>query len=355
MPAIKKSNQHFDVATWTGTNTAAAVTISSLNFQPDLVWGKSRTSSYTHGIHDSVRGTAAGRLQSNANSTEVAPGSFGYGSVSAFNSNGFTASPGSTNNENWNETSATYVAWNWKAGGTAVTNNDGTVASQVSANPTAGFSVVTFTAPSSGNFDAGHGLGVTPGMVITKVRGRATSWITWHNRLNSGSPGTTYYVELNSLGGQSTFASVWGSTGVTSSVIGMGVGASCAASDTIVAYCWAEVAGYSKFGSYTGLSSAKVFVYTGFRPAYVLIKKSSEASTTYGWPVVDNKRPNGYNDTQELWVDQSVAGTTSNYNIDLLSNGFCINATNNTNVNESGKTYIYAAFAEAPFKFANAR
>jgi hypothetical protein len=360
MPAIKKPNQHFDVLTWTGTGGGSGATrsITGLNFQPDLIWEKSRSSGTGHQLLDSVRGVGQNKvLASNSTGDEPeAPNTESlYGWLSAINSDGFTLTNGTSTFDNWNKSSDTYVAWNWKAGGAAVTNTSGTISSQVSANPTAGFSVMTFTAPSSGNFSAGHGLGVTPGMVITKVRGRVTSWITWHNQLNSGSPGTTYYIDLTSLGGQSTFANVWGSTGVTSSVIGMGVGASCAASDTIVAYCWAPVDGYSKFGSYTGASSAKVFVYTGFRPAYVLIKKSSESSTTYGWPVVDKSRPSGYNDTQELWVDQSVTGATSNYNIDLLSNGFCINATNNTNVNESGKTYIYAAFAEAPFKYANAR
>ena len=204
MPAIAKPNQHFDVLTWTGTGggSGATRTITGLNFQPDLIWEKARSSGTGHQLLDSVRGVGQNKvLASNSTGDEPeAPNTESlYGWLSSIDSGGFTVTNGTSTFDNWNKSSDTYVAWNWKAGGAAVTNNDGTtITSQVSANPTAGFSVVTFTAPASGNFDVGHGLGVTPGMVITKVRGRSTSWITWHNRLNSGSPGTTYYVETES-------------------------------------------------------------------------------------------------------------------------------------------------------------
>ena len=341
MPAIKKPNLHFDATLWTGNGGTQSITNSG--FQPDFVWYKGRSTTYNNATFDSTRGV----LKSLYTNTTAAEGT-SLGTLTAFNSNGFSVGDDAGVNTN----AGTYVGWQWKAGGsTTVTNNDGTITSQVSANPTAGFSVVTFTAPGSGNFSAGHGLGVTPGMVITKVRGRATSWITWHNRLNSGSPGTTYYVELNTTGGTSNFASVWGSTGVTSSVIGMGVGASCAASDTIVAYCFAAVDGYSKFGSYTGNGSTDgPFVYLGFRPRFIMFKKTSSSDP---WEIIDTARNLSNVNNNGLLPNSSDAEIT-NRGGDILSNGFKLRYANGT-TNESSATYIYAAFAEAPFKYANAR
>ena len=362
MPAINKPNQHFDVLTWSGTGGGSGATrsITGLNFQPDFVWEKARSSGTGHQLLDSVRGVGQNKvLASNSTGDEPEPAGTEslYGWLSSLDSGGFTVTNGTSTFDNWNKSGDTYVGWTWKAGGAAVTNNDGTITSQVSANPTAGFSVVTFTAPGSGNFSAGHGLGVTPGMVITKVRGRATSWITWHNRLNSGSPGTTYYVELNTTGGTSTFASVWGSTGVTSSVIGMGVGASCAASDTIVAYCFAPIAGYSAFGSYTGNGSVDgPFVYTGFRPRFILYKRATGGLGN--WVILDTARDT-YNlsSTRLFPSDAATTETAATAQMDILSNGFKIRVSGatDTGTNDGSSTYIYAAFAEAPFKYANAR
>jgi hypothetical protein len=347
--AIPDGRTVMAATTYTGVTGGGSVvnTVNGVSFQPDFVWMKCRSVGRNHELADSVRGTPYA-LFSNVTNQEVSDTR-----VSAFNSNGFSYGT----NSNSAVTGDTYVGWQWKAGGTAVTNNDGSVASQVSANTTAGFSVVTFTAPASGNFSAGHGLGVTPGMVITKVRGRATSWITWHNRLNSGSPGTTYYVELNTTGGQSTFASVWGSTGVTSSAIGMGIGASCAASDTIVAYCFSAVAGYSAFGSYTGNNDANgPFVYLGFRPRFVMFKDSTSAGA---WMIMDSSRDTYNVEQNGLAPNNSNAESTysGTPQVDFLSNGFKIRATNANQYwnNISSNTYIYAAFAENPLKFANAR
>jgi len=349
-----------NTGTTSGPGAGVAKVISGLAFQPDMVWSKNRSSSSNArwGLIDSVRGVNNTLSQSNTFAEVTSQTDL----LTSFNSNGVNIGADAAGyGWNWNQQSGAsdnYAYWLWKAGGTAVTNNDGSVASQVSANTTAGFSVVTFTAPASGNFSAGHGLGVTPGMVITKVRGRATSWITWHNRLNSGSPGTTYYVELNTTGGQSTFANVWGSTGVTSSVIGMGVGATCAASDTIVAYCFSAVAGYSAFGSYTGNGSADgPFIYTGFRPRFVMIKKSSG---TDDWCIQDTARDPYNMCAYKLGPNSSGAenyaalGNTTENNIDILSNGFKLRSINSL-TNASGATLIYACFAENPFKFANAR
>ena len=363
MPAITKPSDHFNTTTWTAnvSNPTAGQKSIAVGFQPDLVWSKNRDNAEAHYVMDSVRGDNSGSKWLRTN-TGAAEGADAIGSSTAkyvLTSTGFDIVDTDSNAGEvyYSTTSRTYVGWSWKAGGTAVTNTSGTLTSQVSANPTSGFSIVTYTAPASSQVNTvGHGLGATPAFVIAKNRSSGTGglgWAVYHQSLGSGQ-----YLTLNSLNGASSSPGYWGS-GMSNTTIGLVTAASSTGYDNVtgnmVAYCWAEVAGYSKFGSYTGVSSAKVFVYTGFKPAFVLIKKSSESSTTYGWPMVDNKRPNGYNVTEELWADQAVAGTSSNYSIDLLSNGFCVNVTDNTNVNASGKTYVYAAFAEAPQKFANAR
>jgi len=341
-PTISKGNQYFDVVTRSGTG--ATYTKTGLGFQPDFAWTKLRNTAYNHYLQDSVRGVAK-QLSSDTTSAEQSIAT----AYTSFNSDGYTLG----NSTAVNDALYTYVDWLWNGGGSTVTNTTGTISSQVRANATAGFSVVTFTAPASGNFSAGHGLGVTPGMVITKVRGRATSWITWHNRLNSGSPGTSYYVELNTAGAQASFASVWGSTGVTSSVIGMGVGASCAASDTIVAYCFAAVAGYSAFGSYTVNNSADgPFVYLGFRARWILFKNIG--ASTWNWMIVDTSRDTINTVNSRLFPDLSNAeSSTASPYLDITANGFKIRTTGGL-FNTEGPV-LYAAFAENPFKYALAR
>jgi hypothetical protein len=355
MPAIKKPNEHFDAPIWTGVSTSSAITISSLNFQPDLVWGKNRTSGYTHGIHDSVRGTAAGRLQSNASAAEVAPGSFAYGSVSAFNSNGFTASPGSSTNENWNETSSNFVAWCWKAGGTAVTNTAGSITSQVSANPTAGFSVVTYTGTGA-NATVGHGLGVEPEFIIVKERTADRSWNVYAKALGSA----TKFFLLEQTTDAQTDATKWNSTAANTSVFSVG---SAVGTNNItgpfVAYCWAPIAGYSAFGSYTGNGSTTndgPFVYLGFRPKFILGRRTD--STGGSW-MFDTSR-NTSNLADDYFYANSPDGEFTNIttlNIDILSNGFKVRSGTSPSayINASSGTYIYMAFAESPFKFSNAR
>jgi hypothetical protein len=356
MPVIKKPNQHFDVLTWSGTGGGSGATrsITGLNFQPDLIWEKARTSGSNHQLLDSVRGVGQNKvIASNSQGAQPTPAGTEslYGWLSAINSDGFTVTNGTSTFDNWNKSGDDYVAWNWKAGGTAVNNTSGTITSQVSVNTTAKFSIVKFSTGSAGNFTVGHGLGTTPGMITIKKLSGTGYWDLWHKSFTTPA---TEYMYLDLLNGVASDSRQWANAAPTDTLFSGESGYEFAANSDFIAYCWAEVAGYSKFGNYTGASSANVFVYTGFKPAYVLIKKSSEISTTYGWPVVDKSRPN-YNPTQEVWADQAVAGTTSNYEIDLLSNGFCIRAQNNTNVNASGKTYLYTAFAEAPLKYATAR
>jgi hypothetical protein len=341
-----------DAPIWTGVNTANAITISTLQFQPDFVWGKTRSVGYTHGLADSVRGVSAGRLQSNATTAEVAPGSFPYGSISAFNSNGFTASPGSSTNENWNQTSATYVAWCWKAGGAAVTNTAGTISSQVSANTTSGFSVVTFTMPSTNLANTvGHGLGVAPAMYIVKSRSVAASWFVYHQSL-----GATKSLTLNGFNGADTGQQYWNNTAPTSSVFSIGQAGVTYwdLNATMVAYCFSEVAGYSKMGSYTGNGSGDgPFVYCGFKPKFIIWKNAGPSAN--GWVIEDTSRSpiNAVFDT--LQPDSAGAeGANPVNSVDFVSNGFKIRGTS-ANINQSGQPIIFMAFAENPFKYANAR
>jgi hypothetical protein len=345
-PTIPNGREYFDVDVYTGI--AGTYTKSGLDFQPDLIWGKARNAAAAHRLVDAVRGGTLKLTTSSpdAQNTDVAP----Y----TFTSDGYSI-PGGVNHNN--NTGTTYAAWLWKANGAGVTNTDGSITSTVSADTDAGFSIVTYTATAADPITVGHGLGVAPSMFVVKSRSAAgTDWFVYHSSL-----GATKNLRINTLAGAATATNVWNDTAPTSTVITTS-NAINTNTQTYVAYCFAAIPGYSAFGSYTG-STTKVFVYLGFRPAFVLLKKSSEASTTFGWPIVDNSRPfntttyEGYNPTLELWSDAPTneLSSTSNYDIDLLSNGFCINVANNANVSGSGKTYIYAAFAENPFKYSLAR
>jgi len=348
-PTIPAGNLFMDATIWTGVNTANAITISNLQFQPDFVWGKARSVGYGHGLYDSVRGTGKLLVSNNTNSEAS---NFLYGYISAFNSNGFTATPGSTDNENWNETSATYVGWNWKAGGTAVTNTSGTISSQVSANTTSGFSVVTWTGNNTSGATIGHGLGVAPKLLITKSRTNASSWIVGVGNI-SGFGVNDYLVlsGIDAVSSSSTFYQAYGTNTFT-----VGVSASNEmnkTSNNYVTYCFTPIAGYSAFGSYTGNGSSDgPFIYTGFRPRWIMIKCTS---TTGHWIMFDSARGTYNLDGPYLYANSTSAENTSTSDgLDFLSNGFK-NRNTYSDANSSGATYIYAAFAENPFKYANAR
>ena len=349
-PTIPAGNLFMDATIWTGVNTANAITISNLQFQPDFVWGKSRSLAYGHGLYDSVRGT--GKLLV-SNNTNAEASNFLYGYISAFNSNGFTATPGSTDNENWNQTSATYVAWNWKAGGTAVTNTSGTISSQVSANTTSGFSVVTYTGTGS-NATVGHGLGVAPQFIIVKNRTVAgPNWYCYNQYLDATSP-QNYTIYLNLTNARDPATAFWNNTAPTSTVFTVGTSSGVNGStNAMVAYCWTPIAGYSAFGSYTGNGSSDgPFIYTGFRPRWVMWKNSTQGSQ---WILLDTAR-NTYN-VSNAYLEPNTSDTenTASTVCDILSNGFKLRNAGGTDFNENANTYIYAAFAENPFKYANAR
>ena len=325
------SDEHFDIALWTGTGTTQNIT--SLEFQPDFVWMKARTVAYNNWLFDAVRGTG-NLLASNTIDNELS-----YPSIlSSFNSNGFTTdSFGSTYD---------FVAWNWKANGSGVSNTDGSITSTVSVNTDAGFSIAEFTMPASGSFTVGHGLGVAPKMYIVKRTTNTSSWGVWHSGLSGG----TYYVLLDTNGAQVNDSTVWTSA-PSSSVLNIG-SAWPSSSQTAVAYCFAEVESFSSFGSYTGNGSADgPMIYTGMRPAYVMIKKTSG---TGNWDVFDADRDT-YN-VVDLVLYPSDANAEQSFGsaLDFLSNGFKLRSSANDH-NASGGTYVYMAFAENPFKYANAR
>ena len=339
MPAITKPNLHFDTTLYTGTGSNG-LAVTNGGFQPDLIWLKSRNNTYYHNLLDSVRGAGV-RLFSNLTDAES-----DNDCQSSFDSNGFTlnADAGGVNNS-----TTTYVAWQWKGGGTAVSNTSGTITSSVSANPTAGFSVVTYTHNGTNAATVGHGLGVTPSFIINKQRSAAsTNWRCYHASLTAG-----YNIQLNLTQAQGTAADIF-QTAPTSSVFTPGNGDS-ASGQTMVAYCFAPIAGYSAFGSYTGngTQGAGPFVYTGFRPRYVLIKNINGA---YDWHCFDIARGQyNYSGSNILKPNTSDAELTArnDVQIDFLSNGFRLIG-NDIGINQSGSTHIYAAFASAPFKYANA-
>lgn len=327
-----------DVVTYTGTGSTLTPT-STLGFSPDLVWIKSRSAATDHALYDAVRGAQA-RLESNTTDAEATSDN----GLTAFNSNGFTLGTLAQVNTN----AATYAAWAWDAGSSTVTNTSGTISSQVRANASAGFSIVTYTGTGA-NATIGHGLGVAPQMVIVKRRNVAADWAVWHTSIAA-----TNYFLLNSTLGSTSGATYWNSTSPTSTVFSVGTATNTNANTgTYVAFCFASIASYNSFGSYVGNGSADgPFVYTGFRPRWLLWRASDGG---YNWRIIDTARDQ-YN-TSGLQLYPDTAGAEGDYRsslgIDLLSNGFKLR--NGSYENNSGVTYIYAAFAESPFALARAR
>jgi len=345
-PTITNGATVFDAKLYTGNGSTQ--TISGLGFSPDFVWLKARNNSFVHGLFDTVRG-ASRFLVSNSTVAELVNEVDGF--LSAFNSDGFTLSAGTNSSNTFNSNAGTQVAWCWDAGSSTVTNTQGSITSQVRANASAGFSIATFTGPTSGTSTVGHGLNIAPGLIITKVRNlTGGGWVVYHSSI-----GATGSLALNSTAATDTNIGYYNNTAPTSSVFSLG--SFYAISPTpydFLAYCFAPVAGYSSFGSYTGNGSTDgPFVYTGFRPKFVLVKGSSTVSE---WWINDSVR-SAYNQTANNLVPNSSAAeyTANDFNsIDILSNGFKMRNTNNSS-NANGNTYIYAAFAESPFQFSRAR
>jgi hypothetical protein len=354
-PTIKQPNKHFDATIWSGDNASPRAITNSGLMQPDWVWVKRRNGSAEHTLFDAVRGFGGNKeLSSNTTGVEGALNTSLYGFVSATNSTGFQLTAGSTDSSYTNRTGDTYVGWQWNAGNANTTNTSGSVTSIVRANPTAGFSIVTYTATAADPITVGHGLGVAPSMFMVKSRSASgTDWFVYHSSL-----GATKNLRLNTTAAAATATNVWNDTAPTSSVITTS-NAINTNGVTYVAYCFASVAGYSAFGSYTGNGSTDgPFVYTGFRPKWILMKSTTE--TGLQWSLWDSSRI-GYNPSNYFLAPQSSAaedttnsGSNSNGGPDFLSNGFKMRS-NGGSHNSSGATYIYMAFAEAPFKYSRSR
>jgi hypothetical protein len=328
---IKKPSDYFNTKLYTGNGSTQSIT--GVGFQPDWVWFKNRDLTDAPTTYDAVRG-ATKRLQTSSTGAE----STKTNGLTAFNSDGYTAGSASAINAN----GSNIVAWNWLANNTTASNTDGSITSTVSANTTSGFSIVKWTGTGSNPSTVGHGLNAVPKMIISKrISGDLASWHTYH-----ASIGNAYDIYLNGTNAKAS-DTTWNSTTPTSSVFtvnGANVNVSGA---PYIAYCFADVTGYSKFGSYTGNGNADgTFVYTGFKPAFYIIKRTD---TTGAWIIKDNKRP-GYNvNGSYLVANDSVAESTGSGNVasDELSNGFKIRGTS-TSLNASGGTYIYMAFAAEP-------
>jgi hypothetical protein len=344
--AIPDGRTVMAATTYTGTGATQVISnaVNGVSMQPDFVWLKSRSNARDHRLMDTVRGIN-NVLQSNLTSAE-----FAGSALSSINSSGFTLNT----TDNQNVASETYVGWQWKAGGTAVSNAAGSITSSVSANTTAGFSVVTWTGIAGGQQTVGHGLGVAPVFIISKNRtDAATDWYTAAGFL----PGWNYssdYLKLNSTAAKATDG---GGTvfpvAPTSTVFTVGDAATNGSGKNYVAYCFAPVAGYSAFGSYTGNASTDgPFVYLGFRPRFVMIKRSD--SGTNNWETRDTARDTYNTVDDRLFPNTSGAEDANNEGVDFLSNGFKIRNAG-SGCNASGATYIYMTFAENPFKYANAR
>jgi len=343
MAQIDKPNLHFNTILYTGDGNSTKA-LTGVGFQPDWVWIKNRSDGHWHNITDAVRGTAK-TLVSNSNTTEISNATSGY--VSAFGTDGFTVTGGSSNMEEVNTSSDNYVAWNWKAGtGQGSSNTDGSLnTTYTSVNTTAGFSISKYTG-TAGVATIGHGLGVAPKMIITKrISGGNEDWGIYHEGI-----GATKYLKLNNEDAVGTSSGVWNDTAPTNQVFSVGSSSLANGSGTYVAYCFAEKKGYSKFGSYTGNgSSSGPFIYTGFKPAFFLMKETTDSSTN--WIMYDSKR-NTSNATNKYLKPNSSVVEATGLSFDFLSNGIKCN-NSNAGINASGQNYIYMVFAENPIVGSN--
>ena len=339
LPVVTKPSSVFDVVTYTGTGSTLTPT-SSLGFNPDLVWIKGRSGATDHAWYDSVRGVEK-RLESNTTDAEVTSD----GGVTAFNSAGFSVGTLAQ----VNTSSATYAGWCWDAGSSTVTNTQGSITSTVRANPSAGFSIVTYTGNGTGGATVGHGLGISPRLILVKTRSTSAPWLVQHASL-----GGTNYLLLNATDAAVTDVAAWNNTNPTSSLFTLGTGSGVNGnSTTYVAYCFAPVVGYSSFGSYTGNGSADgPFVFCNFRPRWILIKETSGIGNWLLWDT--SRSPFNVMDDILLPNSSSAEITDPSIYLDVLSNGFKIRSTSD-DYNGNAGTYIYAAFAENPFQYARAR
>ena len=325
------AKDYFNTKLYTGTSSGNQA-VTGVGFQPDWIWTKNRVDAFGSNLYDAIRGTGY-YLQSNNTSASQSA----VASLISFDSDGFTVGTG----DNVQYTSNNGVAWNWKANGLGSANTDGSInTTYTSANTTSGFSISKFVGTGS-NATVGHGLGVAPKMIIVKslVSG---NWSVYHASL-----GGTKAIFMDLTGGAATHIDYWNNTDPTSSVFSIGTSSNMNHSgQDMIAYCFAPITGFSSINSYTGNGNADgPFVYTGFKPAWIMIKRTDAGES---WLMMDNKRL-GYNPVNEvLLADTNEAEFSSNF--DILSNGFKLRTTLG---NASSGSYIYMAFAEAPLVGSN--
>ena len=342
-PAISDPGEHFKTVLWTGVNGTVKI---KCGFQPDFVWIKNRDYTNWHALYDSVRGPY---LELNSNETSADRDRSSNDGLRSFDSDGFTSG---LDDNSGGRAGDSYVAWCWKAGGAAVSNTDGSINSQVSANQTAGFSIVSYTGTGSAG-TVGHGLGKRPEVVIVKRRDASTNWPMFVDGISNN---TNDLLQLNLTNATATAGNFFnsGNTTTTTFPLGTGDGQTNASGSGHIAYCWAEIEGYSKFGTYEGNGNADgSFIYCGFKPAWVLIKNADQNGTY--WTLFDNARKstNPVNHTLNPNLNHVEETNGGNGQIDFLSNGFkCRNTDGGIN---GTVTYFFMAFAESPFQTANAK
>ena len=370
--ALTQADDHFGTLTYTGDGNStqnirsgASGIGGEIDFKPDFTWTKGRIVANSHLLYDSSRGAGASKgLKANDVAVEGENDNSTYGYLSSFETNGFNVVKGSTSDHSFmNQNNKTLVAWNWKAnGGTtstiavdSVSSGVPSIASTVQANTDAGFSIVTYTGNDASSATFGHGLGSVPAMVIIKSRDSSSDWAVYHKKADPTAPEDFNFRLNKGTVNRENSANFWNDTTPTSSVFTIGTSNVVNNTDNFIAYCFAEIEGYSKFGSYTGNGDADgTFVFTGFRPAFLIVKRRDGSANN--WVINDAIRtPNNEitGSSSTLYADTSNTESDLDTNVDFLSNGFKARTTGAHR--NTSSTYIYMAFAEVPFKYANAR
>ena len=328
---IDKPSDYFNTKLYTGNDTDDHA-ITGVNFQPDFVWIKSRSVANNHNLYDVIRGVNK-PLKSNSSASEFTR----TDALKSFDSDGFTLDDDGVSDE-VNNNGVTYASWNWLGANGTASNSNGSITSTVSASTDAGFSIVSYTGNGTAGATVGHGID-TPKMIIVKKRSGVSTWNVYHEAI-----GNTKGLYLNTTDATTTYTGFWNDTSPTSSVFTVGAD-NTTNSATYIAYCFAEKKGYSKFGSYTGNGNADgTFVYTGFKPAWVMRKSTSR---TNEWTLIDSTR-SPFNQTNQTLVPNASDAEDGDFDIDILSNGFKCRTSESAH-NQSGDNFIYMAFAEAPF------
>ena len=340
MAQINKPSLHFNTKLWSGNGSSQALT--GVGHQTDMVWIKSRTDTRKHNMYDVVRGVQKRIVPNDTAAEDTVPG------VTAFGTDGFTV--GSETDTNGG--SRNFVGWSWKANGTGSANTDGTINSTVSVNTTSGFSIVKYVGNGSGGSTVGHGLGAVPSAIWLKPLDRADNWRVYHKNIESSDP-EDYFLKFNTSDNRVDSNDVWNDTAPTSTVFSLGTNAGVIANgEEFIAYCFIEKKGFSKFINYEGNASTDgPFIYTGFKPAFAILKISHPGSDS--WTIWDNKRAEENVMKKMLRVDATNSEDNSDsYKLDFLSNGIKIRASD-SKLNANSSRYVAFIFAENPIVGSN--